>query len=1035
MKKGLISMLILLFVGLQSVFATLKVPADAKILVFSFIGMETQEVAINGKTTINVVMKSASEKVEEVMVVGYSTTTKQSFTGTAKQVSGEKLARKSSADISKALQGESAGVQVINTSGQPGTTAKIRIRGFGSVNGNRDPLYIVDGLPYNGQISAINPSDIESTTILKDASATAIYGSRGANGVVVITTKKGKAGKSQIEVDVKYGVNMSLIPRYETLSSPEEYAEMSWDALRQRATFDNTLDLENGTPGEYASKYLFDKEKGGISSHYNMWKSATMIDPVTGKFIAGVERKYNPKDWEDEAFQNSNRLESNVKISGGADKTRYYTSFGLLNDKGYSINSDFKRYTGRVNVSHQAKKWLKGSMDMGYSYSEMNVGGQTSDSGSVFWFVDNIPPIYPLYLRDADGNMVRDPYFGGHQYDYGVNGRGFGALTNAISDATYDHKRHTTQGFDGNAYLEATFLKNFKVSSRFGFNYYNNSYDSRSNPFYGGAAKQNGSIFKQKTELFAYTWTKMLKYSNQFDLHSISAFVAHENTSWERKRMSAFKTNLADPFGNELNNAVVSSPSSSYTIDYALESYFLQANYDYDKKYFASFTVRRDGSSRFLKDKWGTFGSVGLGWVVSNESFMENVEWVNRLKVKGSYGVLGEQAGVGFYPGYDLFSVDNLNNNISLSFQTKGNPDLTWETSKMLQLGVELELFDRLEASFDYYVKNTDDLIFDRRVGPSIGYAMIKVNDGRLRNSGFEFDLTGHVVKTNDFTLDLSINGEMMNNELIDMPIDPSTGKQKVIDVAGLYGRSVGHSLYDFYTTEYVGVDPSNGLSQWNLYYVDKNGNAQYDDGERIASMSQYLADNPDVKQSDIQKTTTSTYADATLKYVDKSVIPTVRGAFRLEANYKGFELSAQFVYSLGGYAYDGAYAGLMRNSQMGGNNWHVDMRNRWQKPGDVTDIPRIDGAFTANSTSASTRFLTKADYLNLNNVRLGYKFPKKMVEKLGISAASVWVSGDNLLMLSKRKGFYPSTSESGGSSTYRYSPLSTITAGVKVQF
>jgi hypothetical protein len=532
--------------------------------------------------------------------------------------------------------------------------------------------------------------------------------------------------------------------------------------------------------------------------------------------------------------------------------------------------------------------------------------------------------------------------------------------------------------------------------------------------------------------MFSYNLLNLLRYNKNLGDHGVEVIAAHEATDWESDVTDISSFYLVDPTIEDFNNAVVSNPNGSYTESYALESYFAQVSYDYKQTYFLSASIRRDGSSRFVKNKWGTFGSVGASWLISNENFMKNQDLVKALKLKTSYGLIGEQAGIGYYPGYDLYNVDNLNNNPAFSFDTKGNPDLTWETSKMFQAGVEFSLGNFLTGTIDYYIKNTTNLIFDRRVGPSIGYALIKVNDGKLRNQGLEFDLTGHLLKTKNTFIDLTLNGEILKNKLTAMPIDPSTGKQKVLDVQGSYGWAVGHSIFDFYMREFAGVDPVDGTSTWTVYYHDTNGNGTMDGGENVTSMQQFLAQNPG---AELVKTTTKSYAQATQLYTGKSAIPKVRGAINLAAGYKGFELSIQMLYSLGGYAYDGAYAGLMSNDKIGSNNWHKDILNRWQKEGDVTNVPRLSSGTDQNVSSLSTRFITKSNYLILNNVRLGYTIPTDILDGLKISSASIWISGDNLWMKSKRAGFNPSTAEAGDSDTYRYSPLSTLSAGLRVKF
>jgi TonB-linked SusC/RagA family outer membrane protein len=1012
---------------------SLSVPDNAKTLVFSAVSYVSQEVNIRSQSIISPSLKLSDNSLEAVVVVGYSSTTKEAFTGSAKVVSGEKINNKDVSNVSQALAGEVAGVRVINTSGQPGTAATIRIRGIGSVNGNRDPLYVIDGVPYSGTLNSLNPSDVASVTVLKDAAATSIYGSRGANGVVVITTRTGKGKKSFIEVDGKYGVNKSIIPRYDVISSPEEYIALSWEGL-----YNQGVKVGNADPVAYANARLF--SSSGISKNNNIWNvtsGADLIDPVTRTVKAGVTRKFDPERWEDFAFQPSNRSEVNIKMGGGDSKTNYYTSFGYLEDNGYSIKTDFKRFNARLNLNHEVKSWLTTSFNLNYANTATNNSGQGSSSNSVFWFVDNIPSIYPLFLRDSNGAKVPDPIFGGFQYDYGATGRKFGSLTNSIADAKYNTSLARKNELTGNTSITVKFTRSLSLENRLGVQYYNNDDYDRSNKFYGSAASQNGSIFQSRTQLLNLNLLNMLRYAQVFNGHNIEVLAAHEATDFKQTLSSASGYNLVENNNLELANAIVINPTStSYAFTNKLESYFAQLNYNYDRTYYLSGTVRRDGSSRFIKgNTWGTFGSVGLGWELTKMDFMKSVGAIDYLKLKASYGVLGDQEGLGYYPGYDEISIGNLDDKPSFGVPVPGNAELTWETSKMFQTGVEFRLGTYLTGAVDYYVKNTDNLIFQRRVGPSNGYALITVNDGQLRNQGIEFDLTAHLINKKDFYLDLGVNGEHFTNTITTMPIDPSTGKEKAIDVQSPYGWAKGHSIYDFYIRNFAGVDPTDGTSTWTVYYDDINNDKTYNAGEEVKDLEDYYSKNPD-KVGTLQTDVTKTYQNATQYFIGKSALPKVRGAFNLNAGFKGLELNVQLLYSLGGYAYDGAYAVLMGNGLVGGNNWSTDIRNRWQKPGDVTDVPRISNNADANVNSTSSRFITKANYWALNNVRLGYSLPQSILSSQNFAEEiTLFVSGDNLWLHSARNGFNPSTAENGSSDMYRYSPLTTVTGGIKVKF
>ena len=1002
------------------------------VLSFSYVGYTTTEKTVGNAAIINVTLEESSNVLDEVVVIGYGTTTKQTFTGTVKVVKAAELEKKNVSNISQALAGEIAGVNVMNPSGQPGTVATIRIRGFGSVNGARAPLYVVDGVPYSGSLNSINPSDVASTTVLKDATATAIYGSRGANGVILITTKSGKSGASVLEVDFKTGVNFRSIADYSVITNPDEFFELAWQAMGNSNPAGSGL-----TNAQYANANIFGG--GGIDIDYNYFTTndvSQIIDPTTGKVRNGLARRYTPENWRDHAFQTSIRSEANLKMSGGNANTRYFSSFGYLDDKGYINNSSFKRYSTRLNVTHKPKEWLTAGANISYNFNETLNNGQGSSSNSVFWFVNNLPSIYPLFLRDANGDYVKDERYGGNQFDYGNLGRSFGFGTNAIGDAKYNLSESLSHAFNSNFSVKMDLLTGLTFESKYGVQYQTQTGNSIGNPFYGAASTNKGSLTQSQTSWLTQNMLNMFQYSTDFGDHNISALVAHESNQYITRFSTISKRTVVNLFNglrspnNYINSTV---PATGSKTEVSIESLIGQFNYGYKNKYYFTASLRRDGSSRFVNQKWGTFGSAGLSWIASKESFMENVDFVNFLKLKVSYGLVGDQAGASAYSGQNTYGIQNLGGEIALTVNAIQNPDLTWETSKMFQVGTEFTLFNnKISGAVDYYIKDTEDLFFDRRIGPSIGDALIRVNDGVLRNAGLEFDLTGHIVKTKNFKLDLSFNAEMLNNELTTMPIEPSTGEPKLLDQNGQYGRSKGHSLYDFYIREWAGVDADTGNALWNQYYHDANNNGVVDSGEGINSLTEYQDANPD---NAISKTTTTVYADATEKYTGHSVIPTIRGAFNLKAKFYGFDVSTQFAYSVGGHAYDGRYAQLLSNDQAGSQNYHVDARNGWKNPGDITDVPRLQSNINTRVDASSTRFVTSSDYFALNNVKIGYAIPENYLEKTGLTSVNLWLSGDNLFLLSARKGFDPRNTQAGSSNVYRYAPLTTLSMGVRVKF
>jgi TonB-linked SusC/RagA family outer membrane protein len=1021
------------------------------VLVFSYVGFLTTDRLVGAQDVIDVSLQTDAAELEEVVVVGYGTATRQSFAGTATTIDSENLEVKAFSNVSQALAGEVAGVNVINTSGQPGTAATIRIRGFGSVNGNRDPLYVVDGVPFSGSINSINPADIKTTTILKDATATAIYGSRGANGVILITTKKGSAyGEDFIEVDVKTGVNSQMIPRYDVITSPEAYIPLVWEGLYNRGWVENRPD-----PIAYANATLF--SANAVPVGYNMWNAtaAELIDPETRMVRDGVTRRYDPQRYEDLAFDSAIRTEANVRFGGGDEKTSYYTSFGYLNDDGYSLNTGYDRYTTRLNVSSQVKEWLEVGANIGYAYSESLQNGQIVGSENVFEFADKMAPIFPVFLRDDEGNRVPDPIFGGFQYDYGDASTGPSSPNpfidprprpnannvNPIGSALYDFNGTNRHELNGNFSFDIKITDELTFETRYGAQYWNSRQKNFTNPFYGGGTATGGDLFETELELLTQNFLQLLRYKNDFGDHSLEALVAHESNEYELTQSTVWKGLAVSPFIYELNNFVENlQPPTGFTEGRALESVFGQINYDYLDKYFLTGSVRRDGSSRFVNDKWGTFGSVGGAWVVTNEDFLSNNSLATFLKLKASYGIIGDEGEVGgtdvdYYTGWDTFNLGLLAGGISISQRDNGNPDLTWETSKMFQTGVEFSLGTFLDGAIDYYIKDTDNLIFNRRVGPSQGIALITVNDGELRNTGLEFNLTGHIFNTPDFKLDVSVNGEILDNEIITMPIEPSTDEPRILDTSNApFAYSEGSSIFDFYTREWAGVDPATGAPLWYQYYDDLNDNGIFDTGDAaIGEMTPYLTDNP---EANVEKRVTSTYASATNKYVGKSAIPDVRGGIRIGGSWKNLNFSTQWIYSLGGYAIDYQYGELM-SDRFGavGNNYATDIFDRWQRPGDITNVPRLADGFDQTATSASTRFLTSTDYLALNNALIGYTVSESILGNSGLDYVNIFVSGDNLFVKTAREGFLPNTSETGNSGRRLYAPLTTITAGVRVKF
>lgn len=1023
----------------------LAVDKDAKTLIVSYVGMQTQEVAIKG-TSLRVVLKENSEVIQEVVVTGYGNVTKGSFAGSAQAVSSETIEKKTPSEISKALAGEVAGVQVINSSGQPGTNASIRIRGLGSVNASATPLYIVDGVTYNGDISAIDPGDIASTQILKDATATSIYGSRGANGVIVITTKKGKTDEdAKIDIDVTYGANMHLLPMYDVVTDPKEYVEMAWQSLYNQAYLTNGKDVSNALTT--ANSSLFSGK--GLPVTYNLWNEAgkNLINPE-GKFNDDVEylpQYRNMTSWKDAIFRTGQKANTTVRISGGNSKLSYFTSFSYLKDEGYYIGSDYDRFTTRSNVEFQAKKWLKGAVNIAYTYSNLNNPGQGGNMNNGFAYVNGIPPIYPVYEYDENG-IKTDPKTGVEMYDYGMregSGRGFGSGINPAGALCYDRAQTKQHAVTVNGSLEFKFYKDLKLEVSAGTQYLGINGSDLTNKYYGDAAGL-GRIDKGQTNYTFFETKQLLKYNKVIEDHTIDALLGHELSFSRNSGMSGSMARIADPASLEWGNAIQMTGMGSSTNENAMQSVLAQVNYNYLERYLLTANYRADGSSKFAKGhRWGHFGSVGVAWRYTEEEFMQSVsEWIKDGKLRFSWGVLGNQ-GVGADLFQDHYSIEFVDNEIGYIWNYKGAPNLTWERTQTFDLGLEIGISKYLDLELDYFYKLTDNLLMPRYQAPSLGYSSVWINGGKISNQGVEFQANVHALDMRNIKLDIRLNGGHYHNNVIELPKD--IDEESEMTTNG--GLVVGHSMYDWKIREYVGVNPENGKAMYVGYYdankgdfgETKNADLIKEDDPNYGKIDNYISDvhlyRLQHPGADIKTVVTDNAAYCGSDFVGKSAEPALDGGFGFDLEAYGVTLDVQCSYRLGGYAYDNTYATLMQNEKVGNNNWHIDMRQAWTPDNRDTNIPALDNNYSPYQAQASTRFLTSNSYLSLNNIRLGYKFQKKLIEKIKLHRLELYVQADNLAIASARRGYNPTVSATGSSDSYQYTPLSTVIGGVKIQF
>ncbi len=1005
-------------------------------LVFSSIGYITVKEAVNTSMVLNIVLEPDTEHLEETIVVAYGTATKSSFTGSASMIGAETIESRVSTDVTAALAGTTPGVQIISSSGDPAAGGgTVRIRGIGSMSASNSPLYIVDGMPYDGSIADINPADVESMSILKDASASAIYGARGANGVVLITTKRASGSSdSKIRFDAKWGSNSRLIPQYDVITDPAQYYETHYRMMY------NSQVYAGKSPSEayaYADANLFNHNNGGLGYQvYTIPAGEKFIgedfklNPSAALGYSDGEYYYIPDDWYGLTFSNSFRQEYNLSVSGAKDKLNYYGSIGYLNDGGIVSNSDYQRYTARINVDYQAKPWMKVTSSMSYAHSDSQTASYSSSYGSssnIFYVTNMMGPIYPLYVRDASGQIMTEN--GMKVYD--SNQTNFirpAFVGNAVRDNEVNRKKTYTDFITGKWGVTLTPVQGLSLSANIGLTNDNSRYNALYSRF-GSQSSTDGLAYVSHDRTFAVNNQYLAEYKTDFggSGHNLNVLAGYEMYKLKEQFLEGQNDHLFNPLVGELGNAdgVSSRQTSSYTADYMTQGFLARVQYEYGNKYFASASYRRDGSSRFAPGhRWGNFGSVGAAWLISNESFMSGAGWISMLKIKASYGVQGNDDlypgsnyARKFYPYADNYthSYNEATGEYSTDLAYKGNEDLTWESSHSFNAGVDFEFFgSRLNGSAEYFSRKTVDLLYSKDVPLSAGNptGYYPVNVGSIVNNGFELTLEGILINTSAMQWSLNMNLSHYRNRILSL--DPSVSEEGI--KGGNYIYKIGGSLYEAYMRKYAGVNPENGKAQWYRKVLDKDGAW--------------------TGESEI----TETFADAS-QYELGSVLPKLYGGFGTTFKAYRFDLSAQFSFQLGGRYYDGTYQALMHTSSGIGTAWHKDVLDSWSETNKDSDIPRLDGDTSVGQTAVSN-YLISSNYLSVNNITLGYTFPESVTSYLKISGLRIYVAGDNLAVKSARKGVDPrysmglgSLTSGSGLNSGSYSAMRTVTGGVTLTF
>ena len=1006
---------------------SLNAPAGSK-LEISYISMVSK--TVKAGRNLNIVMDSDNHSLDEVMVVAFGTAKKSAFTGSAAVVGSEELSKKVTTNVADALVGSVPGLQLRGGTGQPGDTqGKINIRGIASMYASTDPLIIVDGAPYSASLSNIPTEDIESVSILKDAASAALYGARGAAGVIIVTTKKGSNKEAKINVDMKWGSNSRAIPDYDVIKDPGQYYEAYYAQLYNRNFYGRGQSAEQANLN--ANKTMLSDLRYNVFTYPDNEQLIGLdgkINPhaTLGRVVTGTDgKKYlmTPDDWANTLYNKSLRQEYNVSANGGTDRSTYYTSVGYLKDDGIIQQSGYERLTARLKADYQAKKWLKLGTNVGFVTSNQTQSSGLSSTSTLannpFVFTSTLAPIYPLFIRDENGNIMKDD-LGNDLYDFGSSSK-FGIVRPVLDNnnpmAELALNRVTANGHQLNASMSAdiqitSFLKANLTSTLIWGQTNGHTY---SNAYYGPKASVNGELQKESTESWRQNHTQTLTYYQDFGKHSVTVLLGHEYYKTNTRYLSATGQGGFTPSIQELAAFAKKLDSNSYRTAYNVEGYFGNAQYSYDDKYFGSFSYRRDASSRFAKDhRWGNFWSIGGAWLISKESWFK-APWVDELKIKASIGQQGND-NIGNWAYIDLYTLSKTSDtSMAASFARMGNKNITWETTTNLNIGTEFSFFNRrLSGTIDFYSKKTTDLLFWLSIPESAGSRGYYGNVGDIRNNGIEVTLTGSIIRTKD--LDWSVTANIAHNstKILKLP------ESKIADNGGFnetsklettqYWYRVGGPLYNGYMPKYAGVNEKGEATYW----VDEDAG-----GGKHGTKYSYTTTNP----------------NSASKYETGSLLPKAFGGFSTTVVYKGFDFTASFDYQIGGKVYDSRYASLMSpcdNSSAAGSAIHKDYLKSWSPNNTSSNIPRWQ--YGDNYTTAqSDRFLTNASYFNFQSFTVGYSIPTQHIPFF--SKIRVYCSGENLGFISARKGLDPRYSYDGGTTLNAYSPVRNISGGIQLTF
>ncbi|MEN2400404.1 SusC/RagA family TonB-linked outer membrane protein [Flavobacterium sp. MC2016-06] len=995
------------------------------VLTFSYMGMQEMIAAVGASSTINIKMQEDGKVLDEVVVVAFGTQKKQEITGAIAKIDAKMLENTQASNAVQSLTGKVAGVQISANSGQPGDAPQVRFRGIGSISSSNAPLYVVDGIPYNGDINAIATQDIESISFLKDASSNALYGSRGANGVIIVTTKKGRKGQLSITYETKIGVNSRAVPQYDIIESPDAYYKAVYNRIKSGLIYQGATAV---AASNIASQNLIKGETYSLGyNNYNVADNQ-VINPATGEINADAKLMYHD-DWSKALFREAFRQEHYLSLSSSSDNLSSYLSMGYLSDDGYTVNSNFERVTLRANIDYNVSSKVKTGVNINYAHSNQNAPvANTSSStySNLFSWARNIAPIYPIWQRDGNGTVINNED-GSKSYDFNQSGnRPYGSNLNPYATTLLNTKLSEENKFGARAYVSINFLKDFNFKYNLGYDLLSGYYLTNTTGLGGDDMGVNGRMGTATKNEYTLTNQQLLSWKKEFGDHSLDILIGHESSDFTSKMLAGQKTNVVIPDLLVVSNATKYAYLDGYNDLYKVEGYFSRLNYNYKNKYFVNGSFRRDGSSVFApENRWGNFYGFGAAWSIMKESFFPKMKWITDLKIKGSYGEQGNDNIL--YPVTSQISHRNYfgseRNYYAYETQYEIVPDsegeasvlnvfeaersVKWEKSKNLNVGFDILLFDRVSFEAEYFERNVSDLIYNFPIPLSTGTAFVSKNIGDMGNKGVEINLGVDVIKNKDIDFNIWANATSYKNKITSLPKAFTNG---------IYRFEVGAPAYSYYLREYAGVDKTNGDALWYKDEKDASGNFT---GNKV---------------------TTNVYGDAALYLSNKDANPDVYGGFGTLFRFKNITFQASFAYQFGGYMYDGVYQSAMYSgSDNIGQNYHKDVTKAWTTENQNSDIPRIDHISTFQMAT-SDYFLTKSDYISLQDVSISYDFKNSKLEELGILSTKFSLMGSNLALWSERKGMDPRLNNLGsrsnnGQSLNVYGVMKSISFGLTVNF